>query len=82
MLKMQNIQEVIITPFAKHIKCWVCCLECHKKISNSKVSDILVQCMAVCDKKIFKTLTKSGLENTVKHGQILVLKLMPLIDKI
>lgn len=41
-----------------------------------------MQCMAVCDKKIFKTLTKSGLENTVKHGQILVLKLMPLIDKI
>lgn len=38
--------------------------------------------MAVCDKKIPKTLTRSGLENTVKHGQILVLKLMPLIDKI
>lgn len=38
--------------------------------------------MAVCDKKISKTLTRSGLENTVKHGQILVLKLIPLTDKI
>lgn len=38
--------------------------------------------MAVCDKKISKTFIRSGLENTVKHGQILVLKLMPLIDKI
>ena len=33
-------------------------------------------------KKTPKTLTRSGLDNTVKHGQILVLKLIPLTDKI